>query len=108
MINEVSAPGLAARPYFNRYGRELSGGQRHRLALARALLTDAPILLCDEPDASLDRAMADQIIGDLLRAADDRAVILVTHRPERLAQVDETITIHDGRVAERDLTPVVR
>jgi len=83
------------------HGRRLSGGQRHRLALARALLTETPILLCDEPDASVDRTLADQILTDLLDATDDRSVILVSHRADQLDQVDEVITIHNGRVRGR-------
>lgn len=85
------------------HGRNLSGGQRQRLALARALLADVPVLLCDEPDAALDPALADQLVADLLAAAGDRTVVIVTHRPASITAVDETIVLDGGQVVERRL-----
>jgi ATP-binding cassette subfamily C protein CydCD len=82
------------------HGRNLSGGQRQRLALARALLADVPVLLCDEPDASLDPALADRLVADLLAAAGDRTVVIVTHTRLRLS-VDQVVVLDGGRVVER-------
>jgi thiol reductant ABC exporter CydC subunit len=79
-------------------GARLSGGQRQRLVVARALLADAPVLILDEPTAHLDVAAAETLVADVLRAADDRAVLLITHRPEGLDQVDEVVCLADGRV----------
>lgn len=73
--------------------RELSGGQRQRLVLARALLVDAPVLVLDEPTAHLDPSMAQELMRDVFAAADDRSVLLITHRPEGLDLVDEIIRI---------------
>jgi ATP-binding cassette, subfamily C, bacterial CydC len=73
--------------------RELSGGQRQRLVLARALLVDAPVLVLDEPTAHLDPATAHELMRDVFDAANDRSVLLITHRPEGLDLVDEIIRI---------------
>jgi thiol reductant ABC exporter CydC subunit len=80
-------------------GSRLSGGQRQRLVLARALLADAPVLVLDEPTAHLDAATAEALMEDVLAAAGDRAVLLVTHRREGLELMDEVVELADGRVA---------
>lgn len=81
------------------HGTAVSGGERQRIALARALLADVPILVLDEPDAHLDDATADAVLTDLLTAAGDRTVLLITHRAAYpgaapvLRDVDETQTL---------------
>ncbi len=79
-------------------GRELSGGQRQRIALARALLADAPLLVLDEPTAHLDQPTAQALMDDVLAAAGGRAVLLITHRPEGLEQMDEIAVLENGVV----------
>jgi thiol reductant ABC exporter CydC subunit len=74
-------------------GAELSGGQRQRLVLARALLADAPVLLLDEPTAHLDGPTAELMMDDVLDAAEGRTVLLITHRPEGLARMDEVVVL---------------
>jgi ATP-binding cassette, subfamily C, bacterial CydC len=76
-------------------GRELSGGQRQRLVVARALLSNAPVLVLDEPTAHLDGPTAERLIDDVLDAAAGRTVLLITHRPEGLHRMDEVVSL-DG------------
>ena len=74
-------------------GAELSGGQRQRLVLARALLSDAPVLVLDEPAAHLDPPTAERLMEDVLDAADGRTVLLITHRREGLERMDEIVAL---------------
>ena len=78
-------------------GAQLSGGQRQRLTVARALLSDAPVLVLDEPTAHLDPETAELLVRDILAAADDRSVLLITHRPEGLDLVDEVVELSPVR-----------
>ena len=79
-------------------GAQLSGGQRQRLTLARALLSEAPVLILDEPTAHLDPETAQALMDDVFGAAGERTVLLITHRPEGLDQVDEVVAMptHPG------------
>ncbi|WP_030665387.1 thiol reductant ABC exporter subunit CydD [Streptomyces rimosus] len=83
------------------HGARLSGGQRQRLALARALLADFPVLVLDEPAEHLDLATADALTADLLAATEGRTTVLITHRLEGLAAVDEVLVLDEGRPAQR-------
>ncbi len=81
-----------------------SGGERQRVAVARALAAKAPVLLADEPTASLDRAAADRLIDDLIALArqDGMTLITVSHDPALLVRMDRVLSIADGAlVADR-------
>lgn len=80
--------------------RKLSGGQKQRVAIARALVTDAPILLCDEPTASLDAKSAGIIMSDLkVLSQEGKAVIVVTHDLRLKQYADEIIYVEEGKVS---------
>jgi thiol reductant ABC exporter CydC subunit len=76
-------------------GRELSGGQRQRIVLSRALLTEAPVLVLDEPTAHLDESTAKKLVEDVFSAARGRTVLLITHRPEGVDLADEVVVLRD-------------
>ena len=81
-------------------GGRVSGGERQRLALARALLADVRLLVVDEPDAHLDEDTADALVRDLLSAsrAAGLGVLLITHRPVNAELVDHIAILRDGRL----------
>jgi len=87
---------------------ELSGGQMQRVAVARALMMDPPLILADEPTGNLDSATGAAILELLHNVAhdvgDERAVVMVTHNLEAAAETDRVVTLHDGAVTADVLT----
>jgi len=81
-------------------GVSISGGERRRLAVARALLAGGPILLLDEPTAGLDSRQADQLTDDVLAAAAGRSVLLITHRAAEADKCQRTISMDAGRIID--------
>jgi ABC-type multidrug transport system fused ATPase/permease subunit len=86
------------------HGHALSGGQARRIALARALLRDCPVLLLDEPTAGLDAETETDVLARLLGATRGKTIVLVTHQPRLMALADRVVTLAHGRIG----TPVTR
>jgi ATP-binding cassette subfamily C protein CydD len=81
-------------------GAGLSGGELRRLAIARALLADAPIILADEPTADLDGVTADEIRSELLDAAGGKTLIVATHDAVLACQMDRVVALSEGSLEE--------
>ena len=81
-------------------GVTLSVGQRQRLAIARAFVRDAPILVLDEATSALDSSAEAEVQAAIDRLAEHRTVICVAHRLSTLATMDQIVVLADGRIAE--------
>jgi thiol reductant ABC exporter CydC subunit len=82
-------------------GAGMSAGQRRRLAVARALLADFPLLILDEPCEHLDTQTADALVADLLALTRETGTLLITHRLAGLEEVEEVLVLDRGRAIER-------
>jgi putative ABC transport system ATP-binding protein len=88
--------GLAERS--KHYPRQLSGGQEQRVGIARAIVTDPTLLLCDEPTGDLDRKAGDEIL-DLLQTLNrehGKTIIMVTHDPQAASRARRTLHLDKG------------
>jgi ABC-type multidrug transport system fused ATPase/permease subunit len=81
-------------------GTKLSTGQRQRLSIARAVLKDAPILILDEPTASLDAETELRVLRNLAEWGRGRLIFLITHRLSTIRRADRILVLREGRVAE--------
>ena len=82
-------------------GARFSGGQARRLAIARAFLKDAPVLLLDEPTEGLDAISECAVLDALRTLMRGRTTLLITHRPQALRDMDEVIRLDGGRIVSR-------
>jgi putative ABC transport system ATP-binding protein len=92
----LSAVGLTER--MHHFPRQLSGGQEQRVGIARAIVTDPTLLLCDEPTGDLDRKAGDEIL-DLLQALNrdqGKTIVMVTHDPHAAARAKRTLHLDKG------------
>ncbi|OLM18384.1 MULTISPECIES: ABC transporter ATP-binding protein [unclassified Pseudonocardia] len=81
-------------------GRLLSGGQRQRIAIARAMVRDAPVLLLDEPTASLDAEAGERILAPLRRLMAGRTTVVISHNLLTVADADRIVHVDHGRITE--------
>jgi putative ABC transport system ATP-binding protein len=95
VLKEVGLEGRA-----NHLPDELSGGERQRVAIARALVTDAPLLLADEPTGNLDTARGEEILQLLKTINRERGttIVIVTHDQKAASACDRLIKLRDGKV----------
>ena len=82
-------------------GGKLSSGQRQRLSIARAVVRDTPILILDEPTASLDARTEQQVLANLADWGRDRVIFVITHRLSTIRNADQIALIDGGRIVER-------
>jgi ATP-binding cassette subfamily C protein CydC len=87
--------------YVGEHGQRLSGGERRRLAVARALLKDAPLLVLDEATADLDTVTERELLGTIRELMRDRTTLQITHRLVEMETMDEILVLDEGRVVER-------
>jgi len=101
MLDEVQL-----MPHAKKRVRELSGGLKQRLCLGLARLTDPPVILLDEPTASLDAATRADVLADVEHLRErGKTVLLISHRPEEVRQLaDRIVTLEAGKVVEIERT----
>lgn len=94
----LSAVGLSHR--LDHYPRQLSGGEQQRVGIARAIVTDPSILLCDEPTGDLDRKAGDEILDllETLNREQGKTIIMVTHDPHASARATRTLHMDEGKL----------
>lgn len=86
--------------WIGEHGLRLSAGERQRLAIARALLKDSPLLILDEPTANLDPATELAVLNSIRRLSQDRSTITITQRMVGLEIMDEILVLQNGRIIE--------
>jgi subfamily B ATP-binding cassette protein MsbA len=96
----ISRMPLGYDSFVGERGETLSGGQRQRIAIARAVIRNSPILVLDEPTASLDTESEHLVIEALRRLMKGRTVIMIAHRLSTLVDADKIIVLKDGVVVE--------
>jgi putative ABC transport system ATP-binding protein len=95
--------GLAHRK--KHYPRELSGGEQQRVGIARGIVTDPTLLLCDEPTGDLDRKSGDEVLNLLggLNREHGKTIIMVTHDPHAAARASRKLYLDKGRLSQEPL-----
>jgi len=81
-------------------GTELSGGEWQKVALARAFLRDSPIVILDEPTASLDPRSEHEVFQSFIKLSKDKTVFLITHRLSSVKMADKIVVLKDGKIVE--------
>jgi putative ABC transport system ATP-binding protein len=100
----LSVVGLGERS--NHYPRQLSGGQEQRVGIARAIVTDPTLLLCDEPTGDLDRKSGDEVLNLLqtLNRDYNKTIVMVTHDPHAAERARRTLHLEKGLLVEETVS----
>jgi putative ABC transport system ATP-binding protein len=103
VLTALSVVGLADRA--QHYPRQLSGGQEQRVGIARAIVTDPTLLLCDEPTGDLDRKSGDEVLNLLqtLNREHGKTIVMVTHDPHAAARAKRTLHLEKGLLVEEEV-----
>ena len=98
METALAVVGLSHRA--KHYPRTLSGGEQQRVGIARAIVTDPTLLLCDEPTGDLDRKAGDEILNllQLLNREHNKTIVMVTHDPHASARASRTVYLNKGQL----------
>lgn len=99
--DEIAALPDGYDTYVGEAGAKFSGGQVRRIAIARALLRNAPITILDEPTEGLDAATEQRLMAALFTATAGRTLVVITHRPAGLDRMDAIAVMENGRIVER-------
>lgn len=96
-LEELGMGGLETK-----YPSQLSGGEKQRVAVVRAMMNDPAIIFADEPTAALDRMNGHRVIDALARWRERGTLVVVTHDPEMVADADEVLHLRDGQLDGRE------
>ena len=85
------------------YPRTMSGGEQQRVGIARAIVTDPTLLLCDEPTGDLDRKSGDDVLNLLQQLSSEhgKTIIMVTHHPHASARATRVVHLDKGRLSDK-------
>ena len=79
-------------------GLRFSGGERHRIALARVLLQDAPVIILDEPSVGLDPATESQVLDTVFEVLKNKTIIMITHHLQGIQHMDRVLFLDKGTI----------
>src|SRR5438132_346703 len=102
---ETALGGVGLSHRLTHYPRTLSGGEQQRVGIARAIVTDPTLLLCDEPTGDLDRKSGDEILSLLqaLNRQHGKTIIMVTHDPHASARASRTVYLNKGQLSDEPM-----
>jgi ATP-binding cassette subfamily C protein CydC len=101
ILDEIMAMPSGLDTVVGEAGTDLSGGQARRIAMARAFLKNAPLLVLDEPTEGLDAVSERAVLDTIARLARGRTTLLITHRPQALRLADAVLVLENGKARSK-------